>query len=191
MNTNEKDITQLELREGNESIFNAVFNRYYTYLCAVAYQYVPDKQVCESLSEDVLFTLWQKREEILPLDSLKGYLITAVRNKSIDYLRSSSNRHYEDLECCTSFVPEEELFEKYIVTELEKHIEEEINLLPEECRRVFCLSRYENKTYEEIANELNISVNTVKYHIKNAISTLRKNLAPYISMLIVAYLQSM
>lgn len=71
--------------------------------------------------------------------------------------------------------------------ELETMISEKIALLPEECQKVFYLSRYENKSYAEIAEELNISINTVKYHIKNALSTLRRELEPYLLLILSVY----
>lgn len=191
MNREEKDICQEDLMAGDETVFSLLFNRYYSYLSAVAFQYVPDKQIVESISEDVLFILWEKRKEILPLTSIKSYLLKSVRNKSIDYLRSSANRYFENIDSSTCFIPDEELFEKYVLSELEKHIEEEINLLPKECRKVFCISRYEGMSYDEIALNLGISINTVKYHIKNAICILRKRLAPYLSLVMITYFQNL
>ncbi|WP_288507830.1 sigma-70 family RNA polymerase sigma factor [uncultured Bacteroides sp.] len=64
--------------------------------------------------------------------------------------------------------------------ELEEQIQQIINGLSEECRKVFILSRYEGKSHQEIAAELGISVNTVKYHIKNALNALREDLTDYI-----------
>ena len=135
------------------------------------------------------FTLWEKRHEALPVSSLKAYLLKAVRNHSIDYLRTQKNEQFLDLESVTSrcFVREEDIFERYVMEELEAMISEKIALLPEECQKVFYLSRYENKSYAEIAEELNISINTVKYHIKNALSTLRKELGPYLLLILSVY----
>ena len=136
-----------------------------------------------------VFTLWEKRHEALPVSSLKAYLLKAVRNHSIDYLRTQKNEQFLDLESVTSrcFVREEDIFERYVMEELETMISEKIALLPEECQKVFYLSRYENKSYAEIAEELNISINTVKYHIKNALSTLRRELEPYLLLILSVY----
>lgn len=148
-----------------------------------------DVQISEAVAEDVFFTLWEKRHEALPVSSLKAYLLKAVRNHSIDYLRTQKNEQFLDLESVTSrcFVREEDIFERYVMEELETMISEKIALLPEECQKVFYLSRYENKSYAEIAEELNISINTVKYHIKNALSTLRRELEPYLLLILSVY----
>ena len=79
------------------------------------------------------------------------------------------------------------MFEQIILSELEDKIEDIIREMPEECRKVFLLSRYGDKSYAEIADELNISVNTVKYHIKKAISLLREELKDYILAITALY----
>lgn len=182
-------IWQEELKKGNEKAFSIIFNEYYSLLCAVSYQYVQDVQISEAVAEDVFCVLWEKREEVLPVSSLRAYLLKSVRNHSIDYLRTHKSEMFLDLEAVPShcFVREEDVFERYVMKELETKILEKIALLPEECQRVFFLSRFENKSYAEISEELNISVNTVKYHIKNALSTLRKELEPYLLLILSAY----
>lgn len=179
---------QEELKKGNEKAFSIIFNEYYSLLCTVSYQYVQDVQISEAVAEDVFFALWEKRRDVLPVASLRAYLLKSVRNHSIDYLRTQRNDLFLDWEEASSrcFVREEDLFERYVTEELETLIAEKIALLPEECRKVFCLSRYENKSYTEIAEELGISVNTVKYHIKNALSILRKELEPYLLLVLGA-----
>lgn len=79
------------------------------------------------------------------------------------------------------------MIEQIVSSELEKKIEEIIQSMPEECKKVFLLSRYGNKSYAEIANELNISVNTVKYHIKKALSLFREELKDYLLTITALY----
>ena len=180
---------QEELKKGKEKAFSIIFNEYYSLLCAVSYQYVQDVQISEAVAEDVFFTLWEKRNEVLPVSSLRAYLMKAVRNHSIDYLRTQKNELFLDLESVASrcFVREEDIFERYVMEELEVMISEKIALLPEECQKVFYLSRYESISYAEISEELGVSINTVKYHIKNALSTLRKELEPYLLLILSIY----
>lgn len=175
---------QYELKDGNEKTFEYVFSEYYTTLCSVAYQYVKDVQISESVAEDVLFYLWEKREEILPLDSFKSYILRMVRNRSIDYLRREHKTIDINLPSAHFFVSDNDIFESYVRTELELLIEEKLKGLSVQCQRVFQLSRFENKTYSEISIELGISENTVKYHIKAAIAHLRNELSPYLLSLI-------
>lgn len=74
-----------------------------------------------------------------------------------------------------------------LALELEQEIRNAIDRLPEECKVVFKKSRFEEKRYEQIAEELGISVNTVKYHIKNAISRLNADLSKYLLLLICCF----
>ena len=75
--------------------------------------------------------------------------------------------------------------------ELENEIMNAINRLPDECRKVFNMSRFENRKYEEIAQELKISVNTVKYHIKHALALLHEDLGKYLAMVMMILVESM
>lgn len=178
---------QYELMNGNEKALEHVFSEYYTTLCSVAFQYVRDTQISQSIAEDVLFYLWEKREEILPLDAFKSYLLRMTRNRSVDHLRSEHKTIGLNFPSAHFFVSDHDIFESYVKTELELLIKEKLNNLSPQCRRVFLLSRFENKTYNEIALEMGISENTVKYHIKTALAYLRKELSPYLLSLFTIF----
>lgn len=179
------DFSQVELMKGNENVFNDIFKEYYPLLCSVSYQYNKDIQLSELIAQDVLLMLWEKRKIILPVTSLKAYLLTSTRNLSIDYIRSSKDNLFLDLDTATShsFLREEDVFEQYVFEELEKVIYEKIALLPDKSREVFSLSRFEDKSYSEIAEALGISENTVKYHIKSSLAFLRDELKGYLLFL--------
>ena len=83
------------------------------------------------------------------------------------------------------FVDDKQPLGMLLEQELEDELKRSIDELPLECRRVFYKSRFEQKKYEEIAEELGISVNTVKYHIKNALAFLQKRLGNYLKLLII------
>lgn len=180
------------LRLGDHQAFKLIFDQYYTLMCAIAYEYVEDYYASQNIAEDVMLSIWEKRAQLNISVSLKSYLLSAVRNRSIDYLRSNS-REIEavsfESETGSSycFVPDEELFGQIVLLELENRIQRIIDMMPEECKKVFLLSRYEEKSYQEIADELNISINTVKYHIKKALSLLREELKEYVVMVIALY----
>ena len=74
-----------------------------------------------------------------------------------------------------------------IEKELDVKINNCINNLPALTRRIFCLSRFENLKYEEIAQEVNVSVNVVKYHIKSALSHLREELKDYLPLFLLIF----
>jgi len=173
-----------------QKIFRKIFDQYYSLLCAIAYHYVKDTSVSASLAEDALLSVWEKYEDITFTTSLKSYLMRTVRNKSIDYLRASRlEQTFINIEEFGnySFISDEEVFEKYMLTELEDKIEVAIGTLPEECRNVFIMSRFDERSYQEIADHMNISINTVKYHMKRALSLLRDELKDYLVLMVVFY----
>ena len=170
------------LAQGSEQAFKTVFDHYYTLLCAIAFHYVDDRAESSVIAEDALLSLWEKRGELHDLRSLKAYLLVTTRNRSIDFLRSTHAVRHVSLDDVNpnSFVSDDTLFKQYMAGELELHIRHAIERLPYETRRVFLLSREENLSYPEIAERLGISVNTVKYHIKQALSLLREALRDYL-----------
>jgi RNA polymerase sigma-70 factor (ECF subfamily) len=178
-----------KIKQGDEKAFQYVFDTHYGLLCSIASEFLKDDFLAETIVGDVILYLWEKRETIEIQSSLRAYLIKAVRNKCLNY----QQLQYVVKE--TRFPEHEELLDaegNYLISdsqplaallekELEIEIEKSINSLSDECRKVFELSRFEQLKYEDIAEELNISVNTVKYHIKNALSKLRADLSKYIS----------
>lgn len=181
-----------KLKKGSHQAFKFIFNEYYALMCSVSYEYVADTHISQNIAEDVMLSIWEKRGQLNISISLKSYLLSAVRNRSIDYLRTHS-REVEAVSIESTsgsnscFVPDEELFDRIVLFELEEKIATVVESMPDECRKVFILSRYEEKSYSEIAEELHISINTVKYHIKRALCLLRAELKDYILVVIAIY----
>lgn len=181
-----------KLREGDHHAYKFIFDHYYALMGAIAYEYVEDYHISQNIVEDVMMSIWEKREQLIISTSVKSYLLTSVHNKCIDYLRSRSREAEvfsleSEIGSSSCYIPDQEMFEQIVSSELEKKIEEIIQSMPEECKKVFLLSRYGNKSYAEIANELNISVNTVKYHIKKALSLFREELKDYLLTITALY----
>lgn len=185
-----------QLKHGNEEAYKYIYDHHYVLLCHVANQYVRDTFLAETIVGDVIFHLWEIRDSLNITTSIRSYLVRAVRNRCLDYINSG----YEKREVSFSgLVPHDMPEERYLQSdnyplgtllerELENEIRTAIRKLPPECRRVFEKSRFEEKKYEEIATELNISINTVKYHIKNALSLLQKELSKYLVVLYLLFL---
>ena len=194
MENTEKLIVE-QLKNGNEDAYKYIYDYHYVLLCHVANQYLNDNFLSETIVGDVIFHLWEIRETLNITISIRSYLIKAVRNRCIDYLKSGSEKKEISF---SVLVPEEMSEEKYLQSDnyplgilLERELEHEIRMaidkLPIECRCVFEKSRLEEKKYEEISQELGISINTVKYHIKNALSFLQTELSKYLIALILFF----
>lgn len=184
-----------QLKTGNEDAYQYIYDRHYALLCHVANGYVKDQFLAETIVGDTIFHLWEIRETLEISVSIRSYLLRAVRNRCISYL----NSEWEKREIAfSSLMPDEITDDKMTISDshplgtlLERELEEEIykaiDKLPNECRRVFDKSRFEGKSYEEISQELGISVNTVKYHIKNALASLQTNLSKYLITLLLFF----
>lgn len=194
MNAADDDLVA-RIKAGHLKAFEKVFKDYYALMCSVAMDYVSDSTVCQTLTEDVLLNLWEKREGLMITSSLRAYLLRAVRNKCIDYLRTNRQAsavlgYYESMEAKFGYTiaDEKDLFEKLISDELSDLLEQAIDEMPEERRNVFVMVRMENKTYQEAADALHISVNTVKYHLKKAHAELQEKLRTYILSQITSFM---
>ena len=184
-----------QLKTGNEDAYQYIYDRHYALLCHVANGYVKDQFLAETIVGDTIFHLWEIRETLEISVSIRSYLLRAVRNRCINYL----NSEWEKREIAFSSLMLDEITDDKMTisdshplgTLLERELEEEIykaiDKLPNECRRVFDKSRFEGKSYEEISQELGISVNTVKYHIKNALASLQMNLSKYLITLLLFF----
>ena len=172
------------LKRGEEQAYRQLYDRYYSLLCLLACQYVRDHFLAESLVGDVICHIWENRKTLQIHTSLNAYLVRAVQNKCANYLEHLRVRRQAEQELTKQFAERQQDYisdydyplAKLMVLELEKSLVKAVESLPAECREVFRLSRMEERSYSEIAEQLGISVNTVKYHMKNALSQLREKL---------------
>jgi RNA polymerase sigma-70 factor (ECF subfamily) len=178
------------IQKGDLAAFEELYRQYYIFLCLVAEHIVRNHSDAEEIVSDVFVRLWNIREKIEITTSVKGYLIKAVYNTSLNYLErfrlthkltdSLSNSDYEFLAWDSDY-PLGQLYEKEIMNILEQGISE----LPDGCRKIFILSRNEDMKYSDIADKLGISVNTVKTQMKIALARLRENLKDYLIILFI------
>ena len=166
--------------------FEQLFRDYFKPLTAFAKKYVGDIESAKEIVHEVFFNLWVKKETIDPTKAVKSYLYTSTYNRSLNFIRD--NRKF-DKNAKRETTPNSESiwnFTDHMVTlELEEKINKTINLMPEKCREVFLLSRFEGLKYSEIAEKLNISVKTVESQMSKALMVLRENLKEYITVLIL------
>lgn len=142
----------------------------------------------------MFFHLWENRKTIDIQISLNAYLIRMVRNFSLNYLQKNYvgrevSLNDMDMTSPLLFLSDEYPLGRLMEKELMAKVQEEIERLPKETRQVFILSRLEELKHDEIAARLGISVNTVKYHIKQALSILRDRLKDYLIVLLVCFVK--
>lgn len=183
------------LKSGDNQAYKYIYDHHYVLLCKIAYEFLKDDFLAESIVDDIIFHLWEKRDTIEITTSLRSYLVQAVRNRCINYLNLEREKREvrfsvidQQGEWINSVFPSDDYpLARLLENELEQEIRNAIDRLPEECKVVFKKSRFEEKRYEQIAEELGISVNTVKYHIKNAISRLNADLSKYLLLFICCF----
>ena len=174
-NKNIETIVQLNSIEWDVNAFEKLYDEYYSSLCLFANKYLQDIDLSRSLVQELFVNLWLKKEKIAIRDSLKLYLYKAVRNKSIDYLRESKkNVRLSEISESKLNSPFEDKLEE---AELNDRINQSINELPEKCREIFLLCRFEGLKYSQIASRLNISVKTVEMQMGIALKKIKNKLS--------------
>ncbi len=158
--------------------FDKTYLLFFARLCRFAKQYTGSEPEAESLVQDVFITAWEKRESweiTLPL------LYTLVKTKCIDYLRHRMVTEKYNRELSYKLASLEYLDRSFDPQlDLEQRVQEAVDRLPDQCRKVFLKSRLEGKKYKEIASELGLSVNTVENQIAIALKKLKKELQQYL-----------
>ena len=177
------------INRGDEKAFAVLYKAYFTYLCTYAAGYIFDANISKEIVNDVFVHVWNKRDELsFPIHS---YLLRCTQNGCLNYIRSLRSRERvldefkEDLllfqeEYCQCGENPLQLLE---VEELKKQVHVAVGLLPEKCRLIFEKYLYMNQSPQEIADECNLSVNTVRVQIKKAFDRLKKTLGPAIFIL--------
>ena len=168
------------LREGETSAFDAIFRANYALLVRVAEAMLRDRASAEEIAQDVMLELWRRRELLAVTESVRGYLLQATRNRSLNALRHRAieRRNEPQLGDGVSRLPSTDAAVRE--REIEVAIHTAIGELPDRCRQVFELSRIEGLRYSEIASRLGISVKTVEVQMGKALRILRERLRPWL-----------
>jgi RNA polymerase sigma-70 factor, ECF subfamily len=159
----------------------ALFKAYYNPLCRTAFRVVNDRDTAEDLVQEVFVKVWNNRQALQINTSLKAYLHRSTINTALNYLEKNKRQVNLEAEDLIKAAPAtNQLEEQLSFKEVENRVEEAINALPPACRTIFVLSRYENMSYQEIANTLNLSIKTVENQMGKALKTMREYLKVYI-----------
>lgn len=141
--------------------------------------------MAKEIVHEAFLKLWEKRSEVDTNKSVKSYLYTTVYNRSLNYIRD--NKKFDKTEGKVEMLERSESWDytnNMVAAEMEEKIAYTLDSLPEKCRQIFVMSRYEELKYREIADKLNISVKTVETQMSKALKAMRKNLAEYITVLL-------
>ena len=175
------------IKRGYEQAFEQLFRRYYQPMMRFVWGYVKCEAIAEELVQELFTKIWENRKTLNINRSVKAYLYTSARNMSLDYLKHKvvenaweQEKKALHLDTLPESTIEKNLHNKMVLQEVEKAIQS----LPERRRLIFILSRYEDMTYKEIADFLDISVNTVETQISRALSALREQFSSLLNIMV-------
>jgi len=180
MDTIEKKVLN-ELRYGSKTAFEYVFKAYYNQLCRYAEEILGDSEQAKDVVENIFVAVWENRKKLDIHSSFRSYLYKSAYNLCLNEIRKKKNEEkYKDFFLRHNKAPATHDYgsnsyplSKIIEKELDLEVEKIINELPSQCKRIFLLSRVDMLSHNQIAQKLDISVNTVKSQIMIALKKIR------------------
>lgn len=173
MNPTEEIVWQ-QIRQGDIRAFESYYKEHYKEFFLASYKYVKTPAAAQEIVNDVFVKIWEDAGKIKIESSLKSYIYRAVINRSINALNKQKREKQNQQEL--AYLPQETFELREIeVNELKVKLYKAIDGLPEQCKRVFLMSRFDDMKQQEIADKLGISIKTVKNHITHALKQLRKS----------------
>lgn len=169
------------IQKGDSKALKHFFESFYPSVCIFARKYLKDVDMAEDIAQEAFIEFWNKREQFSDLRAMKGYIYTVTCNKCLNQIKLSHIR--EDIR--RSQVSSDDYFYELVQEEeIYRIVYQAINDLPTQSRRIILLSLkgYKNR---EIAEELQVSVNTIKTLKKNAYKELRHKLQDHIFILFI------
>src|SRR5215470_848138 len=186
------DQIALLLSKKDEATFEQVFKTHYKNLHAYAFTMLKDEDEAEETVQQVFFKLWERSEHLSFSGPIAAYLYRAVHNECLNFLKHQKVKAGHQLHVAYSMKNKTEHGQgKMMRKELENKFRDALNELPEQCRTVFQLSRFEDMKYKDIAEKLDISVKTVENHMGKALKLLRTKLVDFLTFLVILLLSKL
>lgn len=176
--------TTADLVNESEAVFEQLFKKHFRELHAYAFSILKDWDIAEEIVQALFLKLWEKNEWARIQTSIKSYLYKSVYHDSLNYIRRQKVQlKYQTTTAYSMKNHTDDAAGKLKLSELEQHLEKALNKLPEKCRAIFHLSRFEELKYQEIANQLDISIKTVETHMGKALRILRKEMKEFLPLI--------
>ncbi len=168
-----------------EIAFERAFKEHFKALHAYAFTIIRDEENAEEIVQNVFFKLWEKKEQMEGITSLKAYLYKATYNDSLNFLKHNKVRAAYETYAKATNSDRNDAVDTLSTKELQAKIDKALNELPEQCRTIFQMSRFEELKYREIADQLGLSVKTVENQMGKALKVLREKLADCLPLLFI------
>ncbi|MDQ1090342.1 RNA polymerase sigma-70 factor [Siphonobacter sp. SORGH_AS_1065] len=174
------------IRMGNERTFELLFRQHYSPLCQYGFSFLKDWDDAEEVVQAMFLAFWEKRDSLVITTSLKSYLYRAVHNRCLNRIKHLSvQAEYQSYVQADGSDVYQSPVQELMASELDIQLQRAIERLPEQCRLIFMMSRFEELKYQEIADQLGLSIKTVENQIGKALRILRTELADYLPLLLL------
>lgn len=184
--SNEQKELWLQVRQGDKKAFEALFREYYRPLCIYCRNLLKDIDEAEDAVQTLFYNIWVKRERIEVNSSVKSYLYRAAHNDCLNRLEHGRVRRQHAGAVLAEGAPKgSDSSELIRGKQVAQRLETALSALPDQCRTVFTLNRFEHLSYAEIASKLGISIKTVEAHIGKALRILREQMKEFLSTLLI------
>jgi RNA polymerase sigma-70 factor (ECF subfamily) len=171
---NEKDLL-LRITQGDGMAFQIILERYYGMVYSVSMQYLKVHELAEDVVQSTFLKIWENREKLMSVKRFDAYLFIIARNELTDQFRKRAN-HDKYIKRIGELFEEEENspLEELIARQRRTHIRDAVAHLPDQQQHIYRLSREKGLSYEEIADETGIAINTVRWHISTALKAIKQ-----------------
>jgi RNA polymerase sigma-70 factor (ECF subfamily) len=169
--------------------FNNFYRMHYASFCQFANRYVNDPLLAEDIVGDVAVKIWESKDKLRNPSAIKSYFYISVRNACLSNLKDKKKKLLREAQYkVTIDTQQPSLIESIIRTETLAELEAAVNSLPSQCRKVFIKHFFQEKSFSEIASEMNLSISTIKNQRLRGIKLLREKLMPFAAIALLLFL---
>ena len=187
VNLNEDQSYISGLRRRDSQVYEVVFKKYYPLLVVFVVRHIGDEDVAKDIVQDIFFKLFERGHSLPDNFQLKSWFYRVARNAAVDYLR-----HLQVEDKYKFLMAEAMISIPDIDEEIDEQVYAKVNLaiesLPEQCRLIIKLNVLEGKKYQEIAEELGITINTIRTQVSRGYKKLREILAEEVGTSVLIYI---
>ena len=183
-----QDAGDISVMPMQETAFEAVFKTHFKRLYAYAFTIVKEEMAAEEMVQNVFYKIWEKKGRVSITSSVTAYLYRSVYHESLNYLKHQKVKAAYQAHATSEGIHQwDSATSRMHLSELEQNLNRALAELPEQCRTIFQMSRFEELKYQEIADRLGLSIKTVENQMGKALKILRIKLVDYLP-LVIAFL---
>ncbi len=190
MENNDNHFIRL-IKNGDKVAFDTVYLNHFKRLHQYATNFIKNQDDAEEIVQNVFCRIWEKRNQLDVNGYLKSFLYRSIRNECLNHLKHENVKSTFTVHHNQTAINEQDLSKEILAIELGKQIHIAINELPPQCKLIFQMSRFEQLKYNQIAEELNLSVKTVENQMGKALRTLRLKLIDFLPVILIYLTQSL